>query len=1189
MTGVDVARVSQLPLLLCLFSFARLRDEWKMVFGTRYGHFEYTIMPFGLTNASAVFQHFMNDIFRDLLDQFVVVYLNNISIYSNSRESHLHHLRLVLQWLQKNCLYTKLEKCQFFLPQFLGHRISTDGTLMEPSKVELLLSWQTPRQVKDVQQLLRFANYYRTFIPSFASLTTPLTRLLQKKVPFWWSAPEEQAFQGLKQAFMKEPILKHTNPHRPFVVEADVSNVAVGAVLLQAHVFSGTLFPCTYYSRKLNSSERNYTIWEKELLAIKVAGHQVEVWTDHKNLEFLKTTQKLNQCQIQWSLFFAWFNFHITYILSGCNQRAGALLWKPEYLHPEDQLLLQTVLPVESFSTVQEPLDLRAQIREAQWHDAWVDQRKQEVGPNSPWSFTEELLRYCNRLYVPEVLLRGFIFHCISCLGLSGGPDYDTMFSPMSPHVYDASRPSWQQGLPPGLLQPLPTPERPWGAISMDFMIDLPPSSGFTTVFVVVDMLMKMAHFIPCHGLPMARATSCIFIQHIFRLHGLPVWVVSDQGAQFIAQFWKVLMTALDMKICLLSAHHPGTDGGTEKVIRMLEQYLRCFVNQHQDNWSDYLAVAEFAFNNSQHTSTQTTLFLANVGYHPQFFPLTQLNLLVPEANDYLSKFQRGLQMSRRPLSVGDTTIGCGGLGVAVHQAPSIRPVGGYQPGCLPPDFASLAMCPSFINLAWFSNGQPVCSANLTLLHQYHAMERDHLRQFQYLIEWKGYGQEDLTWEDATSVHAPALVDAFHKQFLSQPHPDHQTQEKCPADKREPVRESGMGPGPSESGVLPFRGPREPVSSAHVRRAARRRDQPGNPEQDKITKEEEAIYRVKANRKVGQSEMRQTPPWCAGCGGNHPRVACRFKDTICWQCDCKGHIAEACRVSQPTYHRQRQQRSPTCPHDPQMGFWKAPNSKFKQREDRNEEATKTHQTIIKFKDFTGSLPLTIVNKDLPSLLGIEWLEALGLRITSINTVQRDVFRMLEAKFRDAFSGNLGKYTGTPISFNLDHLLAPIQLKPQRAPFALWPKVGEQLDKLIAQGISEQVDHVRVAPGLFQNLMECHLHGILGVVPYFDDILLSASDQEQLTQWLWTVLTHFQEAGLRAKKEKCQIAMLQVEFWEFLIDGSGIHPTSGKLKAIKEAPTPKNKMEQWLLSCCINCWTTAQIGPGGARKQQLSLK
>ncbi|XP_026550419.1 uncharacterized protein LOC113432508, partial [Notechis scutatus] len=160
-----------------------------------------------------------------MLDRFVVVYLTDILIYSRSRDSHLQHIRLVLQCLREHQLYAKLEKCLFFHTsiEFLGHIICPEGITMDPRKVEALCSWEPPRRMKDFQCLLGFANYYLTFILGFAKLTGPITQLLRKKVPFQWGPLQQQAFEALKKAFIEEPVLRHPDPHRPFVVDA--SNV----------------------------------------------------------------------------------------------------------------------------------------------------------------------------------------------------------------------------------------------------------------------------------------------------------------------------------------------------------------------------------------------------------------------------------------------------------------------------------------------------------------------------------------------------------------------------------------------------------------------------------------------------------------------------------------------------------------------------------------------------------------------------------------------------------------------------------------------------------------------------------------------------------------------------------------------------------------------------------------------------
>jgi len=164
-------------------------DEWKTTFRTRYGHFEYTVMPFGLTNAPAVFQHLMNDIFREYMDEFVVVYLDDILIFSKNQEDHDKNVRLVLAMLWEHGLYTKLEKCEFDKSSvvFLGYVISLDGIFMDKSKVETIQCWATPSPVKDVQHFLGFANFYRRFIKGYSKITTPLTALTCKDKPFSWN------------------------------------------------------------------------------------------------------------------------------------------------------------------------------------------------------------------------------------------------------------------------------------------------------------------------------------------------------------------------------------------------------------------------------------------------------------------------------------------------------------------------------------------------------------------------------------------------------------------------------------------------------------------------------------------------------------------------------------------------------------------------------------------------------------------------------------------------------------------------------------------------------------------------------------------------------------------------------------------------------------------------------------------
>lgn len=220
------------------YNLVRIRagDEWKTAFNTKDGHYECLVMPFGLRNAPAVFQNFMNDIFRDMLGRFMLVYLDDILIYSPNLETHQKHVCSVLARLKTHSLFVKPEKCSFHVKQvpFLGYLISDTGLTMDPAKIQAILDWAPPSDLKAVQRFLGFANFYRKFIKNFATIAHPITSLTRKTpTTFKWTTEAQAAFTQLKKAFTSAPILRHPVPELPFIVEVDASEVGVGALLSQ--------------------------------------------------------------------------------------------------------------------------------------------------------------------------------------------------------------------------------------------------------------------------------------------------------------------------------------------------------------------------------------------------------------------------------------------------------------------------------------------------------------------------------------------------------------------------------------------------------------------------------------------------------------------------------------------------------------------------------------------------------------------------------------------------------------------------------------------------------------------------------------------------------------------------------------------------------------------------------------------
>ena len=212
----------------------RNQDIPKTAFRTRYGHYEFLVMSFGLTNAPAAFMDLMNRVFRPFLDRFVIVFIDDILVYSRSDVEHEHHLRTVLQTLRENELYAKFSKCEFWLESvgFLGHVVSNQGIQVDQKKVEAVAQWSRPTTVTEIRSFLGLAGYYRRFVKDFSKIAAPMTRLTQKNVKFEWSDACEQNFNELKQRLTIAPVLTLLSGSGGYAIYYDASRVGLGCVLM---------------------------------------------------------------------------------------------------------------------------------------------------------------------------------------------------------------------------------------------------------------------------------------------------------------------------------------------------------------------------------------------------------------------------------------------------------------------------------------------------------------------------------------------------------------------------------------------------------------------------------------------------------------------------------------------------------------------------------------------------------------------------------------------------------------------------------------------------------------------------------------------------------------------------------------------------------------------------------------------
>ena len=538
-------------------------DEWKTAFWTKFGLYEYTVMPFGLCNTPAAFQYFINEVLSDFLDVCVVVYIDDILIFSQTEFDHVQHVKAVLQRLRENSLYVKLDKCFFHTSsvEFLGYILSSEGITMDTRKVDAVMKWPVPTSVKEVQSFLGFANFYRRFISHFSEVVAPITSLLKKNKPFQWSLEAGKAFILLKERFTSAPILSHPDPDQPFFVEADASQIAVGGILSQRDPATGHLHPVAYFSKKLLPAEQNYTITERELLAIKLtfqewrhyllgAKHMITIYTDHKNLQFFRSIKALTPRQMRWLLFFSEYEFLITYRPASQQTKSDVLSHFGYAMTDEIRSLPPNIISTDKIIATCSQKDFLSLIQTAlllENSEEWLGKGGQTI--------LNGLFYYYDRLFIPTPeLRRKAILWCHDSaltghLGVKKTIDlckryfwWATLSTDVREHVQSCitciqNKPT--HSIPVGLLQPLEVPPYPWHSISMDFVTDLPNSNGFTTILVILDLFSKMADLFPLKKMPTATLLAEFFLSNFVKLHGLPSVIISDRGPQFISKFWR--------------------------------------------------------------------------------------------------------------------------------------------------------------------------------------------------------------------------------------------------------------------------------------------------------------------------------------------------------------------------------------------------------------------------------------------------------------------------------------------------------------------------------------------------------------------------------------------------------------------------------------------------------------------------
>ena len=600
-------------------------DIDKTAFRTHHGHYEFLVMPFGLTNAPSTFQALMNDVLKPFIRKFVLVFFDDILIYSSSWVEHLQHMRQVFQLLREQKLALKRTKCSFGETQvgYLGHIISDKGVAMDPAKIEAVESWPPPRSIRALRGFLGLTGYYRKFIAGYGTVAAPLTALLKREA-FRWTEEAEEAFNLLKQALMSAPLLQMPDFDRSFIIDCDASGSGFGAVL---HQGDGAI---AFFSRAVAPQHQKLPAYERELIGLVKAvrhwrpyiwGRQFLVRTDHYSLKYLLDQRLTTIPQHTWVSKLFGYDFMVEYKPGKLNGAADALSRRAE-----SGMALNTI-STPSF-------ELFDSLRAEAATDPQIQDVRQQLaaGTVSPgWTELDGLLLFKGKVYVPDAsTLWPILLSSAHDTGHEGIQKTIHRFrsSFYNPHALQrvkefikgcsvCQRNKTEHLHPGGLLQPLSVPSEVWSDISMDFIEGFPKVGDKSVILTVIDRFSKFAHFIALGHPYTAASVAKAFFDNIVRLHGLPCSIVSDRDTIFTSTFWSELFQLAGVKLHMSSAFHPQSDGQSEVVNRIITMYLRCLAGDRPREWLKWLPWAEFCYNTSFQTALRCSPFKVVYGREP--------------------------------------------------------------------------------------------------------------------------------------------------------------------------------------------------------------------------------------------------------------------------------------------------------------------------------------------------------------------------------------------------------------------------------------------------------------------------------------------------------------------------------------------------------------------------------------------
>lgn len=664
-------------------------DKPKTAFVTPSGLYQFDVIPFGLSNAPATFERMMDTVLRGLTWRTCLCYLDDVIVFSGSFNEHLHRLEEVL-----NCFLTanwqlNTKKCIFAARQIqvLGHIISADGIRPDPSKLQAVSEFPSPKNLKDLRSFLGLCTYFRKFIPGFSHIAEPLNTVLRKNTAFQWNRPQSNAFQALKTALTTVPVLGHFVPGSDTEIRTDASGHGLGAVLAQN--ISGVQRVIAYASRTLTKSERNYTITERECLAVVWAiskfrpylyGTHFTIVTDHHALCWLSTLKDPSGRLGRWSLKLQDYNYTIHYksgkrhldadSLSRCPLPHGSQCSNSS-AHEDTTAVLSSVNIAEEqrFDSLLHPIiqclqgalphpsvQIQRRARLFQLRDGILYRRNYDTQQGRPW-----LLVIPRRLQKDLIQANhddptaGHLGFSKTYFRIRGSYFWTGMTRSISKyvrachHCQTKKRPTTK---PPGCLQPLPQPHRPFERIGIDFLGPFPQSTRNNKwILVAIDHLTR---YVETASVPAATAheVANFFIHSILLRHGAPQYIITDRGTPFLSNVLEDVLRLSSTVHSVTTAYHPQTNGLTERFNHTISDMVSMYVADHHDNWDIILPYVTYAYNTARQSTT---------GHSPYYLlyasePLTPLdtilpyqpdNFMQPYAEEIVSRAEDARQLAR--------------------------------------------------------------------------------------------------------------------------------------------------------------------------------------------------------------------------------------------------------------------------------------------------------------------------------------------------------------------------------------------------------------------------------------------------------------------------------------------------------------------------------------------------------------